>query len=108
MLDLDDLDDLLDAGYDPHWLIGHKVAWHSDDELLPVVIIKETVYLRHEATCQGARGAYDCPETMTVYLHGGMHSGAWCYAHDENGRYLANLRDQSYVCEQHERERGPR
>lgn len=106
MLNTHDLDSLLDEGFDPHWLIGQRVEWHDPDELLPVVIIKGSAHLQHEAQCQGLRGGYDCPETTTVYLGSGLHHGAWCYAYDEEGNYLANLRDQSYVCEQHERERA--
>lgn len=36
-----------------------------------------------------------------AYLRGGPHSGALCYVYDTNGNYLADLRNQNYVCNDH-------
>jgi hypothetical protein len=42
-----------------------------------------------------------CRRWGIAYLRGGPHSGALCYAYDTNGNFLADLRNQNYVCSDH-------
>ena len=96
ILDVDLLDDCLERltelGVSHHELIGKKVIWH-DNRRTTVVINGDTIALRKRLHCHrcGKLG-------ITVYFHSGLHRGAWCYAYNKRGKYLANMRDQNYVC----------
>lgn len=109
-IDVDGLDYLLEEGFDPHWLIGQSIIWH-DDKPHEMRLTNGGIGIELSLRCQhvneaefsqewgGSTPIPDCPCTMRVYTHSGLHSGAWCYAYDWDGKYLANLRDQSYYCE---------
>ena len=38
---------------------------------------------------------------MIGYLVSGLHSGAYCYLYNYEGKYLGNLRDEVFFCEKH-------
>ena len=42
----------------------------------------------------------------TAYARSGLHRGAFCYVYNALGTYLANLRDQEYVCSRCEKARS--
>lgn len=42
-----------------------------------------------------------CGRRKTHYLSGGPHHGALCYVYDTNGSFLADLRNQQFVCDSH-------
>jgi hypothetical protein len=96
-IDVEWLDYLLDSGFDPHWLIGHRVTWHNE-ERLPVVLKGDSPRLRLVLSC--GRCKDDC--RSVVYLRSGLHAGAWCYGDTEGGESV-NLRDEEFVCEHHAR-----
>jgi hypothetical protein len=53
--------------------------------------------VRWRITCQSS--GKRCKNRTTIYTTSGVHHGAWCYAVDRNGQHLADLRNQSAVCE---------
>lgn len=111
-IDVEQLDYLLNDGFDWHWLVGQSVIWH-DDKPHPMKILNDgyiglelILNCDHRDTADFERENYnpDYPEskcqcTNTVYARSGLHSGAWCYVYNVEGEYLANLRDQCYVCD---------
>lgn len=96
--DVDELDNIIDAlvdnGVSLDILVGSKVIWH-DEHKSPIVAHGSGIAIQKRLYCHrcGKRGT-------TVYLSGGMHRGAWCYAYNKRGQYRANLRDQDYVCQE--------
>lgn len=81
-------------------LHGRLVDWHGD--LCRLVKCADGV-ARIEVTCVCQ---YCHMAELTVYATSGLHSGAWCYVTDFDGKYLANLRDESYSCEACQEKRG--
>jgi hypothetical protein len=95
-LELSELEEILaKAGDEYIWplfdpLLERLVDWHGTPD--SICLIKGKIRLVHEAKCS-------CGEVgSTVFLGQGLHAGAWVYAYDEEGNFLANLRDQEYVC----------
>lgn len=75
------------------FLIGRKVRWHNGG-VYPIVALNDgSIGIKFKCYCQYCNKRYSI-----VYLGSGLHAGAFCYAYNKHGKYLANLRDQSYVC----------
>jgi hypothetical protein len=53
--------------------------------------------VRWRITCQSE--GRKCKNRTTLYTVSGCHHGAWCYSVDKQGKHLADLRNQSAVCE---------
>jgi hypothetical protein len=93
-LSLDELDDIL--GSDNEAAIEHVVGrianWHG--EMAPVVRLESGVIaLEIDLTCSQCEDTHE-----TGYVISGCHYGAFCYVADEQGHFLADLRNQSFVC----------
>lgn len=92
IFDVEEIDDIIDE-VDETLLAGQLLRWHNDRDY-PLVVINGSLFAKMRLNCRKH------PRRWTdVYLQGGMHSGAWCYAHDKQGHYLANLRDQEFACD---------
>ena len=61
----------------------------------PLVKTKDGYGIEIEMACSGE----GCTETLKVYACPGCHLGAFCYVYDENGEFLADLRNQCYTCD---------
>lgn len=96
VFDLNDLDAMLDAGVKPETLVGLRADWHG--EIVPIVRYGEEFALKVVLKC--ARKG--CRHQTTVMAVSGCHSGAYCYVYDRHGHF-ADLRNQEFVCEQHQR-----
>jgi hypothetical protein len=97
LLELGELEHLLaEAGEAPEpaffdQFVGRLVDWHGTP--VCICLIKGVIRLEHEVVCTCGKAG------PTIYLGPGIHDGAWPYAYDGEGTYLANLRDDEYVCE---------
>lgn len=87
-----DLDEMLDEGLDPRIFDGQEIVWHNGQHY-PLTLSWGKLIARMTLHCNKCG---DNPETFNV--GSGLHNGAWCYVFGEYGEYIANLRDQSYVC----------
>ena len=43
-----------------------------------------------------------CRNYITAYLRSSVHFGAWCVAENGDGKTIADLRDQVYICKKHQ------
>jgi hypothetical protein len=100
--DVEELDNYLDAGGDEEALIGRKIRWHGGAMGRMVRTPAGMLSLELVLECEGVLcRERPAPRHTTVYVGSGLHSGAWCYVYDpKTGEYLANLRDQSYFCDE--------
>lgn len=73
-------------------LIGKHVDWHGS--VATIARLNDgRIALELALDCASCHS-----NAKTVYMTSGLHAGAWPYARDITGKYLANLRDQEYVC----------
>lgn len=92
-IDLNLLDELLDAGVDPDAVVGKLADWHGEE--FPIVqLADKRIAIQIALTCSECHA-----NPITAYVCSGLHSGAFCYAYSFEGDYEANLRDQVYICE---------
>ncbi len=85
------LDDLLESGADLAPVFGRYAAWNG--VAFPIVPLRDTLAIRVSLPC--ARCGRN---PTTVFAMSGLQRGAFCYVYDQQGEYLANLREQEYVC----------
>ena len=69
----------------------HYAAWNG--QAFPIVPMEETLAIRVSLPC--ARCGRN---PMIAYARSGCHRGAFCYVYDAEGDFLADLRNQEYVC----------
>jgi hypothetical protein len=85
------LDDLLDSEAPLEQVFGRYAAWNG--QAFPIVPMLETLAIRVSLPC--AR----CGRNPTItYARSGCHRGAFCYVYDTEANFLADLRNQEYVC----------
>ena len=93
LVDLNTLDDLLDEGEaSVGRVIGRYADWHGKP--FPIVSFRDSFAVQATLMCVKC-GA----NPMIVYARSGCHHGAFCYVYDEEGGFLADLRNQEYVCD---------
>jgi hypothetical protein len=85
------LDDLLESEAPLEQVFGRYAAWNG--QAFPIVPMLETLAIRVSLPC--ARCGRN--PTMT-YARSGCHRGAFCYVYDAEANFLADLRNQEYVC----------
>ncbi len=91
LLELGPLDDLLESEAPLEQVFGRYAAWHG--QAFPIVPMLETLAIRVSLSC--AR----CGRNPTIaYARSGCHRGAFCYVYDAEANFLADLRNQEYVC----------
>lgn len=88
-----EIDDLLDDGYDPDSFVGKKLIYHDGR---PYPLMKLPTGRLVAAIPHRCEFCHKNP--VTVFHGSGLHNGAWCYGYDLSGEYVANFRDQNYVC----------
>jgi hypothetical protein len=93
------LDDLLETEASLETVFGRYAAWNG--QAFPIVPMLETLAIRVSLPC-GSCGR----NPTTAYARSGLHRGAFCYMYDALGTYLANLRDQGYICSRCEKARS--
>jgi hypothetical protein len=91
LLETGPLDDLLESEAPLEPVLGRYVAW--DGQAFPIVPMLETLAIRVSLPC--ARCGRN---PMITYARSGCHRGAFCYVYDAEGNFLADLRNQEYVC----------
>jgi hypothetical protein len=105
IIDVEELDIVIEEEGEEA-IIGALCRYH-DDRLYPIVAHGRSqdgtvgVAIRLTLLCEACRREKRRPRRQTVYLSGGMHSGAWCYAWSRGGKYLGNLRDEEFRCADH-------
>ena len=85
------LDDLLESEAPLEPVFGRYAAWNG--QAFPIVPMLETLAIRVSLPC--ARCGRN---PMIAYARSGCHRGAFCYVYDSEGNFLADLRNQEYVC----------
>ncbi len=85
------LDDLLESEAPLEQVFGRYTAWNG--QAFPVVPMLETLAIRVSLPC--ARCGRN---PMIAYARSGCHRGAFCYVYDAEANFLADLRNQEYVC----------
>lgn len=98
------LDDLEDAGMPlaPYvgWKVSHDMLGTGTLVRLPVAdegVSAQKYAVRWRVKC----GKERCKKRVTILTKSGCHKGAYCYVCDRSGKYLADLRNQYCVCEDH-------
>ncbi len=91
LLETSPLDDLLESEAPLEQVFGRYAAWNG--QAFPIVPMLETLAIRVSLSC--ARCGRN---PMIVYARSGCHRGAFCYVYDAEGNFLADLRNQEYVC----------
>lgn len=92
-VDVEEIDDLLDDGYDPDSFVGKKLVYHNNRAYRLMKLPRSMLVAAISHRCGF------CKKNPVTLFHGsGLHNGAWCYAYGLNGEYAANFRDQHYVC----------
>jgi len=93
------LDDLLasDASLDD--VFGRYVVWNG--HAFPIVPMLDTLAIRVSLPCAKCER-----NPTTAFARSGLHRGAFCYVYDASGTFLADLRNQEYVCPSCERVRS--
>ncbi|HLG75495.1 MAG TPA: hypothetical protein VKX46_03730 [Ktedonobacteraceae bacterium] len=91
LLETSPLDDLLESEAPLEQVFGRYAAWNG--QALPIVPMLETLAIRVSLPC--ARCGRN---PMIVYARSGCHRGAFCYVYDAEANFLADLRNQEYVC----------
>ncbi len=85
------LDDLLESEAPLEQVFGRYAAWNG--QAFPIVPMLETLAIRVSLPC--AR----CDRNPIIaYARSGCHRGAFCYLYDAEANFLADLRNQEYVC----------
>jgi len=85
------LDDFLESEAPLEQVFGRYAAWNG--QAFPIVPMLETLAIRVSLPC--AR----CDRNpMIAYARSGCHRGAFCYSYDAEANFLADLRNQEYVC----------
>lgn len=98
LITTEQLDDYFEDGSLDHSYIGRMVDWHG--YVFPLVRCAD---LEIRVMVLFVCGAGNCKRVSEPFYAGsGLHHGAWCYIYDFSGKYLANWRDQDWVCEFHE------
>ncbi len=83
--------DLLESEALLEQVFGRYAAWNG--QAFPIVPMLETLAIRVSLPC--AR----CGRNPTIaYARSGCHRGAFCYVYDAEANFLADLRNQEYVC----------
>ncbi len=91
ILELGPLDDLLESEAPLEQVYRRYAAWNG--QAFPIVPMLETLAIRVLLPC--AR----CGRNPTIaYARSGCHRGAFCYVYDAEANFLADLRNQEYVC----------
>ncbi len=85
------LDDLLECDAPLEPVFGRYTAWNG--QAFPVVPMLETLASRVSLPC--ARCGRN---PMIAYARSGCHRGAFCYVFDAEANFLADLRNQEYIC----------
>jgi len=93
------LDDLLEKKAELSPVFGRYAAWNG--QAFPIVPMLDTLAIRVSLPC--ARCGRN---STTVFARSGLHQGAFCYVYDAFGNYVANLRDQEYLCPRCEKARS--
>lgn len=85
------LDDLLESEAPLEQVFGRYAAWNG--QAFPIVPMLETLAIRVSLPC-----ARCSRNPMIAYARSGCHRGAFCYVYDAEANFLADLRNQEYVC----------
>lgn len=85
------LDDLLESEAPLEPVFGRYAAWNG--QAFPIVPMLETLAIRVSLPC--ARCGRN---PMIAFARSGCHRGAFCYVYDAEANFLADLRNQEYVC----------
>lgn len=85
------LDDLLESEAPLEPVFGRYAAWNG--QAFPIVPMLETLAIRVSLPC--ARCGRN---PLIAYARSGCHRGAFCYVYDSEANFLADLRNQEYVC----------
>lgn len=72
-------------------IIGRQADWHGTP--FPIVPFLGSIAIQVILPCARCGKNPD-----TVYARSGCHHGAFCYVYDQHGTFLADLRNQEYVC----------
>jgi hypothetical protein len=91
LLELGPLDDLLESEAPLEPMFGRYAAWNG--QAFHIVPMLETLAIRVSLPC--ARCGRN---PMIAYARSGCHRGAFCYVYDAEAHFLADLRNQEYVC----------
>ncbi len=92
IIDVSEIDLLLDSGLDPIHLDGQLLRWH-DGGNYPLLLVRGQPRASLTVVCDRCRKS-----TIDLLVGPGLHNGAWCYVFDGRGNYIANLRDDVWVC----------
>jgi len=92
-----DLDDITDNGMSLEPLVGWRISHDMFGEAGRLVKLDSDPEDRQFAVRWIMKCAR-CPKRMTVYTGSGCHHGAWCYAVDRKGEYIADLRNDGLLC----------
>src|SRR6266699_950797 len=85
------LDDLLESEAPLEQVFGRYAAWNG--QAFPIVPMLETLAIRVSLPCASCGR-----NPMIAYARSGCHRGAFCYVYDAEANFLADLRNQEYVC----------
>jgi hypothetical protein len=91
LLEPGSLDDLLESEAPLEPVFGRYAAWNG--QAFPIVPMLETLAIRVSLPC-----ARCGKNPMIAYARSGCHRGAFCYVYDAEANFLADLRNQEYVC----------
>jgi hypothetical protein len=91
LLEPSPLDDLLESEAPLEPVFGRYAAWNG--QAFPIVPMLETLAIRVSLPC--ARCGRN---PMIAYARSGCHRGAFCYVYDAEANFLADLRNQEYIC----------
>ncbi len=85
------LDDLLESEASLEPVFGRYAAWNG--QAFPIVPMEETLAIRVSLSC-----AKCGRNPIIAYACSGCHHGAFCYVYDAEANFLADLRNQEYIC----------
>lgn len=92
MINTYELDEALEDGCAEQF-IGQPIQWHFGNVGIVQKLKCGKIVIELFLSCDKCeRGNFQ------IFVKSGLHNGAFCYVVDENGKYLANLRDQIVVC----------
>ena len=85
------LDDLLESEAPLEPVFGRYAAWNG--QAFPIVPMLGTLAIRVSLPCSRCGR-----NPMIAFARSGCHRGAFCYIYDAEANFLADLRNQEYVC----------
>lgn len=94
MINTYDLDDAIENSSADQF-VGQQVQWHFGTIGIVEKLSNGKIVIRLELPC------FKCGKLLSdILVRSGLNHGAFCYVCDEDGNYVANLRDQNVTCEE--------